>query len=99
MCDAKAQLRELVIRVRALILSVSYELHFTGPIWEVSEPDKSRLAEARLRRTCCVQADMKGTPEVLEKTDPSKWILFQSDRMVRGVGIEPNILRILTIVP
>ena len=42
---------------------------------------------------------MKGTPEVLEKTDPSKWILFQSDRMVRGVGIEPNILRILTIVP
>ncbi len=44
MCDAKAQLRELVIRVRALILSVSYELHFTGPIWEVSEPDKSRLA-------------------------------------------------------
>ena len=31
---------------------------------------------------------MKGTPEVLEKTDPSKWILFQSDRMVRAVGIE-----------
>ena len=36
MCDAKAQLRELVIRVRALILSASYELHFTDQLWETS---------------------------------------------------------------
>jgi hypothetical protein len=43
MCYANAQLRELVIRVRALIFSVSYELHFTGPIWEVQRTGQIQI--------------------------------------------------------
>ncbi len=37
-----------------------------------------------------VLADRKGTPEVHEKTGASKWILFQSVRLVGAVGIEPT---------
>ena len=42
-----------------------------------------------------MSADRKGTPEVHEKMDLTKWILFQSVRLVGAVGIEPNTLSML----